>query len=63
MQDSSKDLGTIAVSRQAKLLGEVVVKVAAPPVKQKTDTLEYAASAFKVNPDANAEDMIKKCLA
>ena len=60
LTDSSKDLGMIQVSRQAKLLSEVTIKVSAPPVKQKTDTLEYAASAFKVNPDANAEDMMKK---
>ncbi|HEY0679260.1 MAG TPA: outer membrane beta-barrel protein [Chitinophagaceae bacterium] len=60
LQDSSRDLGTIQVSRQAKLLSEVTIKVSTPPVKQKTDTLEYAASAFKVNPDANAEDMMKK---
>lgn len=60
LADSSKDLGIIAISRQAKMLSEVTVKVSAPPVKQKTDTLEYAASAFKVNPDASAEDMMKK---
>lgn len=60
LADSSRDLGIITVSRQAKLLSEVTVKVSLPPVKQKTDTLEYAASAFKVNPDANAEDMMKK---
>jgi uncharacterized surface anchored protein len=60
LTDSSKDLGIVQVSRQAKLLSEVTVKVGLPPVKQKTDTLEYAASAFKVNPDANAEDMMKK---
>lgn len=60
LTDSSQDLGTIQVSRQAKLLSEVTVKVSTPPVKQKTDTLEYSANAFKVNPDANAEDMMKK---
>ncbi len=31
-----------------------------PPVKQKGDTSEFSASQFKVNPDATAEDMIKK---
>lgn len=60
LTDSSKDLGIIPVSRQAKMLAEVTIKVSPPPVRQKTDTLEYAASAFKVNPDANAEDMMKK---
>ena len=58
--DTSISIGAILVPREAKLLGAVTVKVAPPPVRQKTDTLEYSANAFKVNPDANAEDMIKK---
>lgn len=57
---TSKNLDTIGVLRQAKLLADVTVSVATPPVKQKVDTLEYSAKAFKVNPDANAEDMMKK---
>jgi uncharacterized membrane protein YgcG len=60
LSDSSLDLGLISVSREAKLLGEVTVRVTPPPVRQKVDTLEYSANAFKVNPDANAEDMVKK---
>ncbi|HYE55381.1 MAG TPA: TonB-dependent receptor, partial [Chitinophagaceae bacterium] len=60
LQDSSRDLGVLIVPRQAKLLSEVTVRVQLPPVRQKTDTLEYSANAFKVNPDANAEDMMKK---
>ncbi|HYC30272.1 MAG TPA: carboxypeptidase regulatory-like domain-containing protein, partial [Chitinophagaceae bacterium] len=52
LTDSSVDLGTIGVPREAKLLGAVTIKVSPPPVKQKTDTLEYSANAFKVNPDA-----------
>jgi len=60
LTDSSKNLGVILLSKQAKLLQEVTVQGTTPPVKQKADTLEYAASAFKVNPDANAEDMVKK---
>jgi Outer membrane protein beta-barrel family len=36
----------------------VVAKAA--PVRQKGDTTEFSASQFKVNPDATAEDMIKK---
>ncbi len=54
------DLGTISVSKTSKILDEVSVTTTAPPVKQKTDTIEYSASQFKVNPDANVEDLIKK---
>lgn len=38
-----------------------IAKVAkAAPVRIKSDTTEFSASQFKVNPDATAEDMIKK---
>jgi hypothetical protein len=58
--DSSRELGVIALSRQAKILQQVTIQATTPPVRQKTDTVEYSASSFKVNPDANAEDMVKK---
>lgn len=54
------DMGTIALSKSAKTLKTVVVSGAAPPVKQKQDTVEYSANQFKVNPDATGEDLIKK---
>lgn len=58
--DSSIDLGRIPLGKQAKELGEVTVVAKAPPAQQKGDTVQFNASQFKVNPDANAEDMIKK---
>ena len=60
LADSSKDIGIVFISKQAKVLEEVTIKGTTPPVRQKTDTLEYSANSFKVNPDANAEDMVKK---
>ncbi len=60
LKDSSLDLGIIPVPKNGTLLAEVIVQAQTPPVKQKNDTLEYNASSFKVNPDANADDMIKK---
>lgn len=54
------DLGNIAISKTTKILNEVSVIATAPQVKQKVDTVEYSASQFKVNPDANVEDLIKK---
>lgn len=53
------DLGIIAMSGAAKELGEVVI-VYQPPVRQKGDTAEYSSSQYKVNPDATAEDLVKK---
>src|SRR6478609_5451767 len=58
--NADRDFGTITISKEADLLSEVTVKVSVPPVKQKGDTLEYGAAAFKVNPDATGEDLIKK---
>ncbi len=41
------------------LTGVTIVSKAAP-VRMKVDTTEFSASQFKVNPDATAEDLIKK---
>ncbi len=54
------DLATISISKTSKILNEVVITASAPQVKQKVDTVEYSANQFKVNPDANVEDLIKK---
>jgi uncharacterized membrane protein YgcG len=54
------DMGIVPFSKETKVLGEVNIRVTAPAVRQKVDTVEYSASSFKVNPDANAEDMIRK---
>jgi hypothetical protein len=61
VKDSTmNDVGSIPISKTSKILSEVTIISNAPPVKQKVDTLEYSASQFKVNPDANVEDLIKK---
>jgi hypothetical protein len=57
---NTNDLGVITISKGAKTLQTVIVNGAPPPVKQNNDTLDYAASQFKVNPDATSEDLIKK---
>jgi hypothetical protein len=53
------DLGTISLIMQSKVLNEVVV-VGQGTAIQKGDTTIMTADAFKVNPDANAEDLVKK---
>lgn len=60
VKDSPVNLETVIVSKSAKVLNTITVNVTAPPVKQKTDTIEYSANQFKVNPDATVEDLIKK---
>lgn len=41
--DVPKNLGTIQMMKNEGLMGEVVVKAALPPVKQKGDTVEYSS--------------------
>ena len=60
LRDTLLDLGTLLIPKSVKQLNEVTVVAKEPPVEQKGDTLQYNASRFKVNPDATAEDMVKK---
>lgn len=41
-------------------LDEAIVTGSAPPIRIKTDTLEFNASSFKVRPDANVETLLKQ---
>jgi len=54
------DLGTLFIPKSATELSGVTVVSKAPPASQKGDTLQLNAAAFKVNPDATTEDLIKK---
>jgi Outer membrane protein beta-barrel family/CarboxypepD_reg-like domain len=58
--NTSKDLGVLKVSENTNQLGEVVVREKQVRVEQKGDTVQYHADAFKTNPDATAEDLVKK---
>ncbi len=56
----SLNLGNIYLQHTSKELEEVVIRATPPGVRQKVDTIEYSASSYKVNPDADAQDMVKK---
>jgi len=60
LQATNKTAIPFLVTKLATELTGVVIISKTPPVKQKGDTSEFNASQFKVNPDATAEDMIKK---
>lgn len=60
LKESQKSLGTIRLSKRGKDLSTVTIISKAPPVVQKGDTSQFSASQYKVNPDANTEDLIKK---
>ncbi len=53
------DFGDIAVAKDFKSLGEVVVTNTVP-ITVKGDTVQFNADAFKTKPNATAEDLLKK---
>ncbi len=55
-----QDIGTLMMDRGYTALKGVTITGIVPPVQQKGDTLSYNASAYKTNPDATAEDLVKK---
>lgn len=57
---STTVLGEIKLEKENTNLDEVVVKADAILGVTKGDTVQYNADAFKVNPDASAEDLVKK---
>jgi hypothetical protein len=60
LRGGETSLGTIRLAKGEDALEEVVVKATTPPAQQKGDTVQFNASQFKVNPDANVEDLVKK---
>lgn len=54
------NLGTILLEPQAVGIDAVVVTGQATMAKIKGDTIQFNATSFKTNPDATAEDLIKK---
>lgn len=54
------DLGTLTLNQGATNLREVEVVGRAATVIQKQDTAEMNSAAFKVNKDANAENLLQK---
>lgn len=55
-----RTLDTIALNEISTRLGDIVVEEMQERVIVNGDTTEYAAGAYKVNPDATAEDLLAK---
>ncbi|HOY49903.1 MAG TPA: outer membrane beta-barrel protein [Flavobacteriales bacterium] len=58
--NENKDIGTKSMESTMKNLKGIEVEGAQQRAVQKGDTTEINADAFKVNPDATAEDLVKK---
>ncbi|MCZ8286224.1 MAG: TonB-dependent receptor, partial [Bacteroidia bacterium] len=53
-------MGTISLSQNSTILKEVLVEGKAPLATQNGDTTSFNSSAYKVNKDASAEDLVGK---
>lgn len=60
ISDGNLDLGIISLEEETTTLQEVTVIGKIPVGEQKSDTSEFNAAAFKVLPDASAQDLIEK---
>ncbi len=60
IKGTTLDLGNILLTRKPSELREVSVTGRIPMAVQNGDTVEYNADAYKTNPDAEAEDLVKK---
>src|SRR6218665_2376673 len=58
--DKNIELGTISLESNTALLKTVTVESEQLRAEQKGDTTQFNANAYKTNPDASAEDLIKK---
>lgn len=55
-----KDFGNVIITDLSKMLEEVIVTAEAPPITLIGDTVQYNAGSFKVQPNANVEQLLKK---
>lgn len=55
-----KFFGVIKLEEDVQQLSEVRVQGTAVRVEQKGDTTQYNAAAYKTNPDASGEDLVRK---
>ena len=54
------NMGTLPLQVDSKRLKEIKVTGKVPPVELKGDSAQFNAFAYKTNPDATAQDLVKK---
>ncbi len=62
ISDNNKnaELGNIVMNDKTKVLAEVIARNEEPPVTLINDTVQYNAGSFKLQPNANVEQLLKK---
>src|SRR5262249_8600507 len=58
--EKGNDLGDFVLQPKANVLNNVDLKPERIPLQLKGDNVEYNANAYKTQPDASAEDLLKK---
>lgn len=58
--ETDLDLGNLTLRDESKKLDEVIVTGVQKRGEQKGDTTSFNSGAYKTNPDATAEDLVKK---
>lgn len=58
INDGENNMGTISLISKMKLLKEIIIKTGS--IRVKGDTTSYRASDFKVDANANVEELLKK---
>ena len=59
ISSSEKDLGTIAMNTKSFVMKEIIIKNTSP-IRMKGDTTEYIADSFKVTPNADVQELLRK---
>jgi len=57
---STHDFGRLSMLLKAKLLADVIIKGTRAAIKIKGDTTEFDPRAFKIQPNATVEDLLKQ---
>jgi hypothetical protein len=57
---AGQDAGVLALTPMAVNIAGITVNESPAPAIQKADTTEFSAGAVKTNPDATAEDLVRK---
>ena len=57
---TQKDFGVIDMILKSRLLADVIIKGEVTAIKIKGDTTEYNAKAYKIEPNAKVEDLLKQ---
>jgi len=60
LKESDINLGIIPLNTKVHLLKEVIIKNTVSAIRVKGDTTEYKADSFRVTPNADVQELIKK---